>query len=101
MFLDEKIVTMILQNPPQSENDFIDASQKVIDLCFEESKELFSKSGHTDTDIVCNLKKVCNFFDLAAKQLEKHNLGFLKVGGFKDLLIHDSNFYPILKKINF
>jgi hypothetical protein len=100
MFLDEKIVSLVLENKPKNDNEFKELTQKVVNLCFDRIIELFAESK-SDADVIPNLKKVCNLFDLAAKQLEKQKFGFLKVGGFKNLLIHDEGFAPVLKKNRF
>ena len=100
MFLDEKIVKMVLENKPQNLEDSKKLTKDIVNICFDRIRELFSESK-SDSEILPNLKKVCTMFDLAAKKLDKMNYKFLKAGGLKDLLIHNETMSKTLKQIGF
>ena len=100
MFLDDKIVEMVLNNKPKNLDESKKLTQDIVNLCFDRIRELFSDSK-SDSEILPNLKKVCTMFDLAAKKLDKLNYKFLKVGGLKDLLLHNETMSKTLKQIGF
>ena len=95
MFLDDKIVGMVLENKPQDYDSEVLILNKIIKLCNDRVSENLQKDM-SDKNILPSSKQVCNLWDSAAKTLEKRGYPFLKIGGFRSYLLAKPDLAKIL-----
>jgi hypothetical protein len=99
MFLDEKIVNLVIEQ--QEKNiPVLNTINDVIALCNEKVSNNI-KENMLDSDLVQNVKQVCNLWDSAAKTLEKKGYSFLKIGGYRTYQLSHPDIAEILVPMGF
>jgi len=95
MFLDDKIVKMVIENKPQNYEDEVILLTEIINMC----KNRVSENLHNDMNdrnILPAIKQVCNLWNSASKTLENKGYTFLKIDGFKKYMLSKPELAKIL-----
>lgn len=103
MFLDDEIVWLVSDRYEDLHTfeDAVGLVKGVVDLCLKDILKNFEKMEKNGNSFKIAAKKACNAWDLAAKRLEKEGRPYLKVGAFREYLLHKEGVADILKPLGF
>lgn len=100
MFLDDKIVEMVMQSKPEDYDSQRALLDKIIKLCNDRVSDNLHKDMN-DRNIVPATKQVCNVWNSAARTLEKKGYPFLAIDGYKNYLLSKPDLSKTLTKFGF
>jgi len=100
MFLDDRIVEMVLERNPQDYDSETMLLSDIIKLCHDRLSDNLQKNMN-DKNILPSTKHVCNLWDSASRILKEKGYPFLKIGGFKRYLLAIPDLAKILIPLGF